>query len=119
MVERLVGCLMFNVPVNFEVISETALGKIESVLTHCDVFASSFSSPDKRSPHPAALLASLACSKTLEYPAHKVPVSGDMPASRPSCHVTRARQAVLAEHLTAHADARTQGVSPAVTLTIT
>ncbi|GFR79590.1 hypothetical protein ElyMa_005878600 [Elysia marginata] len=33
----LVGCLNFNVPVNFEVVSETALGAIKSVLPHCDV----------------------------------------------------------------------------------
>ncbi|GFR91317.1 hypothetical protein ElyMa_002589800 [Elysia marginata] len=30
-------CLNFNVPVNFDVISETALGTIESMLPHCDV----------------------------------------------------------------------------------
>ncbi|GFR93280.1 hypothetical protein ElyMa_006222300 [Elysia marginata] len=30
-------CLIFNVPVNFEVISETALGIVESVLPHCGV----------------------------------------------------------------------------------
>ncbi|GFS19749.1 hypothetical protein ElyMa_005040600 [Elysia marginata] len=34
---RLVDCLNFNVSVNFEVISETALGTIESVLPHWDV----------------------------------------------------------------------------------
>ncbi|GFR73644.1 hypothetical protein ElyMa_002142400 [Elysia marginata] len=31
------GCLNFNVPVNLEVIAETALGTIESVLPHCGV----------------------------------------------------------------------------------
>ncbi|GFR86339.1 hypothetical protein ElyMa_000718000 [Elysia marginata] len=30
-------CLVFNVPVNLEVTSETALGTIESVLPHCGV----------------------------------------------------------------------------------
>ncbi|GFR83486.1 hypothetical protein ElyMa_005975900 [Elysia marginata] len=35
--EGSVGCLNFNVPVNFEVISEMALGTIESMLPHCDV----------------------------------------------------------------------------------
>ncbi|GFR87450.1 hypothetical protein ElyMa_006077000 [Elysia marginata] len=33
----LLVCLIFNVPVNFEVISDTALGTNESVLPHCDV----------------------------------------------------------------------------------